>query len=78
MKQLRNRIFSLLALTLAAGYLALSLAAGPSQLTMVPNGISLKDLVGGLNSLGVGPRDMMSILQAIKAAGALQAEIQVL
>ena len=48
------------------------------QLTMVPNGISLKDLVGGLNSLGVGPRDMMSILQAIKAAGALQAEIQVL
>ena len=48
------------------------------HLTMVPNGISLQDLVGGLNSLGVGPRDMMSILQAIKAAGALQAEIQVL
>jgi flagellar P-ring protein precursor FlgI len=48
------------------------------HLTMVPNGISLQDLVGGLNSLGVGPRDMMSILQAIKAAGALQAKIQVL
>jgi flagellar P-ring protein precursor FlgI len=48
------------------------------HLTMVPNGISLRDLVGDLNSLGVGPRDMMSILQAIKAAGALQAEIMVL
>ena len=49
-----------------------------NYLTMVPDGINLRDLVAGLNSLGVGPRDMMSILQAIKAAGALQAEIQVL
>ena len=32
----------------------------------------------GLNALGVGPRDMIIILQAIKAAGALQAEIEVL
>ena len=36
---------------------------------------SLRDLVGGLNALGVGPRDMITILQTIKAAGALQAEI---
>ena len=49
-----------------------------SRLKMVPDGINLQDLVAGLNSLGIGPRDMMSILQAIKAAGALQAEIQVL
>ncbi|MDP6429723.1 MAG: flagellar basal body P-ring protein FlgI [Rhodospirillales bacterium] len=49
-----------------------------ARLQMVADGISLQDLVAGLNSLGVGPRDMMSILQAIKAAGALQAEIQVL
>ena len=32
----------------------------------------------GLNALGVGPRDMISILQAIKAAGALQAEIEII
>ena len=32
----------------------------------------------GLNALGVGPRDIISILQAIKAAGALQADIQVI
>ena len=49
-----------------------------SRLQLVEDGISLQELVAGLNSLGVGPRDMMSILQAIKAAGALQAEIQVL
>ena len=35
-------------------------------------------MVDGLNALGVGPRDIISILQAIKAAGALQADIQVI
>ncbi len=40
--------------------------------------VSLQDLVEGLNALGVGPRDLISILQAIKASGALQAEIEVL
>jgi flagellar P-ring protein precursor FlgI len=39
-------------------------------------GVSLQELVRGLNSLGVGPRDLISILQAIKAAGALQAEME--
>jgi flagellar P-ring protein precursor FlgI len=39
---------------------------------------SLKGLVGGLNALGVTPRDMISILQAVKAAGALQADIEVM
>ena len=41
-------------------------------------GVSLQELVNGLNALGVGPRDMITILQTIKAAGALQAEIEVL
>jgi flagellar P-ring protein precursor FlgI len=41
-------------------------------------GITLRDLVDGLNALGVGPRDMISIIQAIKAAGALQADIEVM
>ncbi len=49
-----------------------------NRLHVVNPGVSLQDLVAGLNSLGVGPRDMMAILQTIKAAGALQAEIQVL
>jgi flagellar P-ring protein precursor FlgI len=47
-------------------------------LVMVKEGASLASLVAGLNALGVTPRDMISILQTIKAAGALQADIQVL
>ena len=48
------------------------------RLVTLHEGASLSDLVTGLNSLGVTPRDMISILQTIKAAGALQAEIQVM
>ncbi len=47
------------------------------RLGILPAGPSLRDLVGGLNALGVGPRDMISILQTIKAAGALQADLVV-
>jgi flagellar P-ring protein FlgI len=42
------------------------------------NGVPLRELVTGLNSLGVSPRDLISILQALKASGALQAEIEVM
>ena len=45
---------------------------------LVNEGVSLKELVDGLNALGVGPRDLISILQAIKASGAIQAEIEVM
>ena len=47
-------------------------------LVVVREGASLSSLVAGLNALGVTPRDMISILQTIKAAGALQADIQVM
>jgi flagellar P-ring protein precursor FlgI len=43
---------------------------------MVREGVSLQQLVDGLNALGIGPRDLISILQAIKAAGAIQANIE--
>ena len=48
------------------------------QFLTVRSGTSLSNLVAGLNALGVTPRDMISILQTIKAAGALQAEIEVM
>lgn len=48
------------------------------RLGMVQDGVTLQELVDGLNALGVGPRDMISILQAIKSAGALQADIEVM
>ncbi|MFQ5533269.1 MAG: flagellar basal body P-ring protein FlgI [Sphingomonadales bacterium] len=49
-----------------------------NRLTVLDPGVSLQDLVDGLNALGIGPRDMISILQALKAAGALQADIEIL
>ncbi|MCJ2039222.1 flagellar basal body P-ring protein FlgI [Methylobacterium sp. E-041] len=49
-----------------------------NKLALVKEGVTLRDLVDGLNALGVGPRDLISILQAIKAAGALQADIELM
>ncbi|MGD9512205.1 MAG: flagellar basal body P-ring protein FlgI [Geminicoccaceae bacterium] len=51
--------------------------AGNRMVALEP-GVTLRELVDGLNALGVGPRDLIGILQAIKAAGALQAEIEVI
>ena len=48
------------------------------KMVVLREGVALQNLVDGLNALGIGPRDIISILQAIKAAGALQAEIQVI
>jgi flagellar P-ring protein precursor FlgI len=47
------------------------------KLEVLKPGVTLEELVAGLNSLGIGPRDMISILQSIKVAGALQADIVV-
>jgi flagellar P-ring protein precursor FlgI len=47
------------------------------KLGILNSGTTLRDLVASLNALGVGPRDLISILQSIKAAGALQADLQV-
>jgi len=49
-----------------------------NKMAVLSEGVSLQRLVDGLNALGVGPRDIISILQAIKAAGALQADIEVI
>ena len=48
------------------------------KLALVKEGVSLQQLVDGLNALGIGPLDMIAILQAIKAAGAIQADIEVM
>ncbi|MFP4517896.1 MAG: flagellar basal body P-ring protein FlgI [Oceanicaulis sp.] len=49
-----------------------------AELGVLEGTVSLRQLVDGLNALGVSPRDMITILQTIKASGALQAEIEVL
>jgi flagellar P-ring protein FlgI len=46
------------------------------KLALVSEGVSLQQVVDGLNALGIGPRDLIAILQAIKAAGAIQADIE--
>jgi len=48
------------------------------RLGILQDGVTLQDLITGLNKLGISPRDTITILQAIKAAGALQAEIETL
>lgn len=45
------------------------------KVALLERGATLRELVAGLNALGVGPRDLITILQNIKAAGAMQAEI---
>lgn len=57
----------------------LSVNAGNDvKLALLETGVTLQDLVTGLNRLGMQPRDIITIIQAIKAAGALQAEIEVM
>jgi flagellar P-ring protein precursor FlgI len=51
---------------------------GGNRMVVLDPGVTLRDLVDGLNALGVGPRDMIGIVQAIKAAGALHAELEVM
>ncbi len=46
--------------------------------SLVREGVSLQQVVDGLNAMGIGPRDLITILQAIKAAGAIQADIEVM
>ena len=50
----------------------------PGALITLPAGIKLADVVKALNSLGATPQDLLAILQAMKTAGALNAEIEVI
>ncbi len=57
---------------------AVNVSEDGRKLALVKNGVSLQELVDGLNGLGIGPRDLIGILQAIKAAGAIEADIEVM
>ncbi len=56
----------------------ISVKEGSKQLVVIPRGASIGDVVRALNALGVSPRDLIAIFQAIKAAGALQADLEVI
>jgi flagellar P-ring protein precursor FlgI len=49
-----------------------------ARLHVVPAAVTIDELVRGLNAMGVTPRDLISILQAIKASGAMSAELEIL
>jgi flagellar P-ring protein precursor FlgI len=51
---------------------------GRAPLYVMPAGVSIGEVVRALNALGVTPRDLISIFQALKAAGALQAELEII
>jgi flagellar P-ring protein precursor FlgI len=48
------------------------------KFVVMEGGISIKELVNALNAIGVSTRDVIAILQTIKAAGALYAELEVI
>ncbi len=51
---------------------------GKNPIFLVNSGVSIAAVVKALNALGVSPRDLISIFQALKAAGALQAELEII
>jgi len=55
-----------------------SVEEGRAPIHVVPSGVSIGEVVKALNALGVSPRDLISIFQALKAAGALQADLEII
>jgi len=56
----------------------ISVREGNDRLVLMESGISISELVRALNALGVSPRDLIAIFQSIKAAGALQAQLEII
>ncbi len=54
----------------------ISIEKAPGSLVSIPANSTLNDLIKALNAIGVTPIDLISILQALREAGSLQAEIQ--
>ncbi len=57
---------------------ALTVQEEKRQLMVVPQGVTIQDVVMALNAIGVTPRDLITIIQTIKAAGALQADLKII
>jgi flagellar P-ring protein precursor FlgI len=56
----------------------ITVAQQPGSLIQLPAGARLADVVRALNALGATPQDLLAILQAMRTAGALKAEIEVI
>ena len=51
---------------------------GTTRMELIEESVSVHDLVKALNALGVAPKDLIAILQAIKEAGALYADVELI
>jgi flagellar P-ring protein precursor FlgI len=64
--------------TVVAPETQVDVAEENTRLLLIPKGGTIGELVNALNAIGVSPRDLITILQAIKAAGALQGELEII
>ena len=64
--------------TVEAKVSQVSLNQDPGNVIQLAGGASLSDVVRGLNAVGATPQDLVAILQAIKAAGSLRAELEII
>jgi flagellar P-ring protein precursor FlgI len=64
--------------TVASQRSQIELSQGGAALQVVRGGASLAEVIKGLNTLGANPQDLVSILQAMKAVGALRAELEII
>jgi flagellar P-ring protein FlgI len=64
--------------TVQAEKVDIAITAQGGALMQLPPGAKLADVVKALNTLGATPQDLLAILQAMKSAGALNAEIEVI
>jgi flagellar P-ring protein precursor FlgI len=64
--------------TVVTGETTVKVTEEEARLAVLPHNVEIDDLVQALNSVGVTPRDLMAILQAIKAAGALHADLEIM
>ena len=49
-----------------------------ANIVVLPEGVALSEVVRALNAIGATPRDLIAILQAIKRAGGLQADLEIM
>ena len=70
--------FSSVGQTVQAERAQVEIRAEKGGLVMLPSSVSLADVVKALNAIGATPQDLLAILQAMKAAGALRAELEVI
>jgi flagellar P-ring protein precursor FlgI len=64
--------------TVEAKVSQVSLNQDPGNVIQLAGGASLSEVVRGLNAVGATPQDLVAILQAIKASGALRAELEII